>query len=60
MDELDFVPSSPPRFLFVFPESATREEKLDTVLSSKFVKEKENTEEIALYVLPKEKDFLIL
>jgi hypothetical protein len=37
-DELDFPPRPPPRFLFVFPESATVEEKLQAVRSSKFVK----------------------
>jgi len=60
VDELDFPPSSPPRFLFVFPDKATEEEKLDAVLSSKFVTEKEYADEIAFYVLPEEKDFPIL
>jgi hypothetical protein len=31
VDELDFPPSSPPRFLFVFSDKATGEEKLDAV-----------------------------
>ena len=60
MDELDFPPSSPPRFLFVFPDKATGEEKLDAVLSSKFVTEQEYADEIAFYVLPEEKNFPIL
>ena len=60
IDELDFPPSSPARFLFVFSDKATGEEKLDAVLSSKFVTEKEYADEIAFYVLPDEKDFPIL
>jgi hypothetical protein len=60
VDELDFPPSSPPRFLFVFPDKATGEEKLDAVLSSKFVTEQEYADEIAFYVLPEEKNFPIL
>ena len=60
VDELDFPPSSPPRFLFVFSDKATGEEKLDAVMSSKFVLEKEYADEIAFYVLPDENDFPIL
>jgi hypothetical protein len=60
VDELDFLPSAPPRFFYVFPDLATGEEKLDAVLSSKFVMEKEYTVEIAFYVLTEEKESPIL
>jgi Ulp1 family protease len=60
VNELDFWPSSPPTYLFVFSDKATGEEKLDAVLSSKFVTEKEYADEIAFYVLPDKKDFPIL
>lgn len=59
VDELDFPPQPPPIHLFVFPDSLSGEEKLDVLMSSKFVTGDKYSNKIAFYADVENNDFPI-